>query len=119
MWNWLVSSLAVGASVVLYDGAALLRKRPILWDLAAAERLNVFGTSPKFLSACAQAGLRPGEAADLTAMRTLLSTGSPLNAEQFDWVYDAVKADVHLASISGGTDILGCFAGGAPTLPVR
>ena len=119
MWNWLVSALATGAAVVLYDGSPTYPGVQSLWTMAERLRVTHFGTSPKFLSACEKAGLRPGEAADLTAMRTLLSTGSPLNAEQFDWVYDAVKSDLHVASISGGTDLLGCFAGGAPTLPVR
>ena len=119
MWNWLVSSLASGAAIVLYDGSPLHPGPENLWRLAERHRITHFGTSPKFLSACEKAALRPAQTADLGAMRTLLSTGSPLNAEQFDWVYSAVATDVHLASISGGTDLIGCFAGGAPTLPVR
>ncbi len=119
MWNWLVSGLAAGAAIVLYDGSPTYPGVQTLWRLAGRHRITHFGTSPKFLAVCAKAGLRPAEAANLDVMQSLLSTGSPLNPDQFDWVYDAVKPDVHLASISGGTDILGCFAGGAPTLPVR
>ena len=119
MWNWLVSGLAAGATIVLYDGSPTYPGVQTLWELAARRAITHFGTSPKFLAACAKAGFRPSDSADLTAMRSLLSTGSPLNPDQFDWVYDAVKPDVHLASISGGTDLLGCFAGGSPTLPVR
>jgi acetoacetyl-CoA synthetase len=119
MWNWLVSALATGAAIVLYDGSPTYPGPAALWSLAERHGITHFGTSPKFLAACANAGLRPGDAVDLTTVRAVLSTGSPLNAEQFDWVYDAVSPDVHLASISGGTDLLGCFAGGAPTLPVR
>ena len=119
MWNWLVSGLAAGATIVLYDGSPTYPGVQGLWQLAERHRITHFGTSPKFLAACAKAGLRPRDAVDLSALRSLLSTGSPLNPDQFDWVYDSVKGDVHLASISGGTDLLGCFAGGAPTLPVR
>ena len=119
MWNWLVSTLASGATIVLYDGSPTYPGVQTLWSLAERTRVTHFGTSPKFLAACEKAGFRPRDSVDLGAMRTLLSTGSPLNPEQFDWVYDAVATDVHLASISGGTDLLGCFAGGAPTLPVR
>ncbi|MPZ74061.1 MAG: acetoacetate--CoA ligase [Nitriliruptorales bacterium] len=119
MWNWLVSSLASGAAIVLYDGSPTHPGAETLWRLAERHRITHFGTSPKFLSACENVGLRPSTAADLAGMRTLLSTGSPLNPEQFDWVYGNVGDDIHLASISGGTDLLGCFVGGVPTLPVR
>ena len=117
MWNWLVSSLATGAAVVLYDGAPLAPRPGILWEMAEAERLTVFGTSAKYLALCEKTGLEPGRR-DLTALRIILSTGSPLAGHSYDWVYGTVKRDVHLASISGGTDILSCFALGDPTGPV-
>ena len=119
MWNWLVSSLAVGATVVLYDGSPLPRGNPnALWDLAQAERLSVFGTSARWIALAEKAGLRPRETHDLSALRCILSTGSPLSPFGFDYIHRDVKADVHLASISGGTDIISCFALGVPTLPV-
>jgi acetoacetyl-CoA synthetase len=118
MWNWLVSALAVGATLVLYDGAPLLRKRPILWDMAAAERVTVFGTSAKWLALAEKEGLRPRESHDLSTLRSILSTGSPLAAHSYDYVYSRVKPDVRLSSISGGTDLISCFALGNPTLPV-
>jgi len=118
MWNWLVSNLALGATVITYDGAPMLRDRPILWDLVAQERLAVFGTSAKWLALAEKEGLVPGPQHDLSALRVILSTGSPLAAHSFDFVYQRVKRDVRLSSISGGTDILSCFAGGEPTLPV-
>jgi len=118
MWNWLVSSLAVGATVVLYDGAALSRRRTILWDMAAAERISVFGTSAKWLALGEKEGLRPVATHDLSALRAILSTGSPLADHSFDYVYRDVKPDVRLSSISGGTDIVSCFALGNPIGPV-
>jgi len=118
MWNWLVSSLAVGATVVLYDGAPLAPHTSILWDLAERERLTVFGVSAKYLALAEKEGLVPRETHDLSALRTLLSTGSPLAPSGFDYVYRDVKTDVQLASISGGTDIISCFALGNPTAPV-
>jgi len=118
MWNWLVSSLAVGATVVLYDGAALIRRRPILWDMAEAERISVFGTSAKWLALAEKEGLRPIATHDLSALRAILSTGSPLADHSFDYVYRDVKPDVRLSSISGGTDIISCFALGNPIGPV-
>jgi acetoacetyl-CoA synthetase len=118
MWNWLVSNLALGATLVTYDGAPVVRDRPILWDLVAQERLAVFGTSAKWLALAEKEGLVPGPQHDLSALRTILSTGSPLAAHSFDFVYRQVKRDVRLSSISGGTEILSCFAGGEPTLPV-
>jgi acetoacetyl-CoA synthetase len=117
MWNWLVSSLAVGATVVLYDGAPLTPPA-ILWDMAARERVTVFGTSAKYLALSEKAGLEPGRTHDLRSLRAVLSTGSPLAAHSFDYLYGKVKADVHLASISGGTDIISCFALGNPIGPV-
>ena len=118
MWNWLVSSLAVGATILLYDGAPILRGRPVLWDLAAAERVTIFGTSAKWITLTEKEGARPRETHDLSALRAILSTGSPLAGPGFDYVYDAVKRDVRLSSISGGTDIISCFALGDPTRPV-
>jgi acetoacetyl-CoA synthetase len=116
MWNWLVSALALGATVVLYDGAAMPDANPgILWDLAAQERIAVFGTSAKYLSLAEKRGLEPH---GLDALRTILSTGSPLADHSFDYVYRDVKADVCLSSISGGTDIVSCFALGNPMGPV-
>ncbi len=118
MWNWLVSVLASDAAVVLYDGSPTAPDAGALWRLAADTGVTHFGTSPKFLSACESLGLRPRDEADLSAVRAVLSTGAPLNPEQFDWVAYAV-GDVQLASVSGGTDIIGCFAAGVPVLPVR
>jgi len=118
MWNWLVSSLAVGATVVLYDGAALLSHRAILWDMAEAERITVFGTSAKWLALSEKAGLAPADSHDLSSLKSILSTGSPLAAHSYDYVYSRVKPDVRLSSISGGTDIVSCFALGNPIGPV-
>lgn len=118
MWNWLVSSLAVGAKVVLYDGAPLIRRRPILWDMAADERVTVFGTSAKWLALAEKEGLRPHQTHDLGPLKSILSTGSPLAEHSYDYVYDHVKPDVRLSSISGGTDIISCFALGNPIGPV-
>jgi len=118
MWNWLVSSLALGSTIILYDGAPFSPKNESLWDMAAAERITVFGTSAKYLAMCEKHGLAPAETHDLSALRTILSTGSPLANHSFDYVYSKVKPDVHLASISGGTDIVSCFAGGNPIAPV-
>jgi acetoacetyl-CoA synthetase len=118
MWNWLAASLAVGATVVLYDGAPLAPARDILWRLAAEERVTVFGTSAKYLALCQKEGLAPGRDFGLPALRAILSTGSPLAVHSYDYVYQHIKRDVHLASISGGTDIISCFALGNPTLPV-
>jgi len=117
MWNWLVSSLAVGAAVVLYDGAPLSPPE-ILWAMAARERITVFGTSAKYLALAEKEGLQPGRSHDLGALRAILSTGSPLAPASYDYVYRDIKADVHLASVSGGTDIISCFALGDPTGPV-
>jgi acetoacetyl-CoA synthetase len=118
MWNWLVSSLAVGATVMLYDGAPLLRRRQILWDMAADERITVFGTSAKWIVLAEKEGAVPRVTHDLRRLRAILSTGSPLAAHSFDYVYTSVKPDVRLSSISGGTDIVSCFALGNPIGPV-
>jgi acetoacetyl-CoA synthetase len=119
MWNWLASGLASGATLVLYDGSPFHPSPSALFDLAAAERVAIFGTSAKFLDAAAKAGVAPRRTHDLGAMRTVLSTGSPLLPEGFDYVYRDLKEDVHLASISGGTDIISCFVLGNPTAPVH
>ena len=118
MWNWLVSTLAVGATIVLYDGAPLLRGKTILWDMAEAEGITVFGTSAKWLALAEKEGLRPRETHNLSSLRSILSTGSPLVAHSFDYVYEHVKSDVRLSSISGGTDLISCFALGNPIGPV-
>ncbi|MEO7104402.1 MAG: acetoacetate--CoA ligase [Gemmatimonadaceae bacterium] len=118
MWNWMVSSLAVGATVVLYDGSPLQPAADVLWNLLQEERVTVFGTSAKFLALSEKAGLEPKTSHDLTSLRAILSTGSPLADHSYNYVYEQVKSDVHLASISGGTDIISCFALGNPTAPV-
>jgi acetoacetyl-CoA synthetase len=118
MWNWLVSSLAVGATVVLYDGAPLAPRAESLWDMAQEERVSVFGTSAKYLALAEKQGVEPARTHDLSALRAILSTGSPLAPPSFDYVYEKVKADVQLSSISGGTDIISCFALGNPAGPV-
>ncbi len=114
MWNWLVSALAVGATLVLYDGSPMVRKGALLWEMAAAARVTVFGTSAKFLSLSQKARISPARSHDLSALRTILSTGSPLAPQSYDYVYGDVKSDVCLSSISGGTDIISCFALGNP-----
>jgi acetoacetyl-CoA synthetase len=119
MWNWLVSGLASGATLVLFDGAPFCDEGRILWRMAEAEKVTVFGTSAKYLSALEKAGLRPKDEFDLPALRALLSTGSVLAPESFDYVYDAIGDDLQLSSISGGTDIISCFVLGNPVLPVR
>jgi acetoacetyl-CoA synthetase len=118
MWNWLVSGLACGATLLLYDGSPFYEDGGILWRIATEEKLTVFGTSAKFIAAQEKAGIRPGEESDLSSIRTILSTGSTLVPESFDFVYDAISKDVHLASVSGGTDIISCFVGGNPMKPV-
>jgi len=118
MWNWLVSGLAAGATLLLYDGSPTFGRGGILFDYAAAEGMTHFGTSAKFIDALAKLGLKPAATHRLPALRTMLSTGSPLAPEGFDYVYANVKADLCLSSISGGTDLVACFAGGAPILPV-
>ncbi len=118
MWNWLVGGLASGATLALYDGSPFYPDGNVIFDFVAEEQINVLGTSAKFIDAIAKAGLRPKETHDLSNVRTILSTGSPLNPEGFDYIYDAVSSSACLSSISGGTDIMGCFMGGNPTLPV-
>ena len=118
MWNWLASALASEATLMLYDGSPFALEGRILWDYAEKERIEVFGTSAKYIDACAKLGLEPAKTHDLSSVRSVLSTGSPLAPEGFDYVYARVKADVQLASISGGTDIISCFALGNPIGPV-
>jgi acetoacetyl-CoA synthetase len=118
MWNAVTSALAVDATIVLYDGSPLEPDPRVLWRMASEERLTVFGTSPRFLTTCEQAGIRPAQEFDLSNLRTVLSTGAPLNPQSYRYVYRDVKADVLLASISGGTDLMACFGGGCPILPV-
>jgi len=118
MWNWLVSGLAVGASLVLYDGSPFHPGPERLMDLVDAEAIKVFGTSAKYIAALEKAGVKPAQTHSLDSLQTLLSTGSPLAHESFDYVYRDIKADLCLSSISGGTDIVSCFALGNPTAPV-
>ena len=119
MWNWLASALASGAAAVLYDGAPMHPGADRLFDLVDEAQITLFGTSAKFIDACGNSGIRPAATHGLSSLRTITSTGSTLTAEGFDWVYANVKADVHLASISGGTDLCGCLVAGDPTSPVR
>ncbi len=118
MWNWLVTGLASGASLLLYDGAPTYPNANVLFDLADAEGMTVFGTSAKYIDALNKAGVKPAATHRLTALRTMTSTGSPLVPEGFDFVYRNIKKDLLLSSISGGTDIVSCFVLGDPTLPV-
>jgi acetoacetyl-CoA synthetase len=118
MWNWLVTALASEATLVLYDGAPLHPDPGILWRLAERERIRIFGTSAKYLSALEKAGFERPAHEGLPALRSILSTGSPLAPSSFDYVYRSIKADVQLASIAGGTDLISCFALGNPLLPV-
>lgn len=119
MWNWLVSSLACGATVLLYDGAPLYPEPGALWRIAEEEGITIFGTSARYLAIQEKQGVRPGRDFDLAPLRTILSTGSPLSPESFRYVYREIKRDVQLASISGGTDLNGCFALGNPLGPVH
>jgi acetoacetyl-CoA synthetase len=119
MWNWLVSALALGTTIVLYDGAPMPATEPaILWRMAEQERITVFGTSAKYLAALEKAGVRPRKQFALSRLRAMLSTGSPLAEHSYDFVYRDIAPRVQLASISGGTDIVSCFALGDPTGPV-
>jgi acetoacetyl-CoA synthetase len=118
MWNWLMSGLATGATLVLYDGSPFHPSGRVLFELAEREGIGIFGTSAKFLDAVAKAGIEPGSEFDLSELRAILSTGSPLLPESFDFVYQKIKSNLHLASISGGTDIVSCFVLGNPAAPV-
>ncbi|MGQ0793369.1 MAG: acetoacetate--CoA ligase [Deltaproteobacteria bacterium] len=118
MWNWLVSAIALGATVVLYDGSAFYPDAGALWRIADEEEITVFGVSARYIAAIQNEGLKPMEMCNLATVKTILSTGSPLLPQNFRYVYENVKGDVLLSSISGGTDLNGCFAAGGPTLPV-
>jgi len=118
MWNWLVSALASKATVMLYDGSPFYPGAKALWDFAEAEKFTLFGTSAKYIEALQKVGFSPKSGRNLEALRGMASTGSPLSAEGYDFVYSEIKDDLHLASISGGTDIVSCFVLGVPTLPV-
>lgn len=118
MWNWLTASLAVGATLVLYDGNPFYPDPEVLWRMAQDLRISIFGTSAGYLGALKNTGAKPGKNFNLDALRTVLSTGSPLSVEGFHYVYEEIKQDVQLSSISGGTDLNGCFALGNPMGPV-
>jgi len=118
MWNWLVSGLALGASLILFDGSPFHPRKTILFDIADEEDIEVFGASAKYYSACEKFEIKPISTHKLTSLKTILSTGSPLSHESFDYLYQQVKSSVCVSSISGGTDIISCFALGCPILPV-
>jgi acetoacetyl-CoA synthetase len=118
MWNWLASALASGATVILYDGSPFYPDGNVLFDYADAERISHFGTSPRFLDTLRKTEMRPQDTHDLSSVRVMLSTGSPLSSQTFQYVYEAIKSDIHLASISGGTDIVAGFVVGVPVKPV-
>ena len=118
MWNWLVSALASEATLLLYDGSPMFPNQNVLFDFADAEAMTLFGTSAKFIDSCAKLRSEPAKTHKLASLRTITSTGSPLVAESFDYIYRSIKQDVHLASISGGTDIVSCFVLGNPIAPV-
>ena len=118
MWNWLVSGLMMQSRVIVYDGNPFYPGPERLWQIAEAEKMTLFGTSAKYIDAVRKSGLKPASAFDLSHLRMLCSTGSPLSSEGFGFVYQAIKQDIQLASISGGTDIMGCFVLGCPTKPV-
>ena len=118
MWNWLTSSLALGATLVLFDGNPFHPHPGALWEMAQDQKISIFGTSAGYVAALQGAGVKPGQTYDLSALRTVLSTGSPLSIESFEFIYDEIKSDLQLASISGGTDLNGCFALGNPMAPV-
>ncbi len=118
MWNWLTCSLAVGATLVLFEGNPFHPHPGALWEMAQDESISVFGTSAGYLAALQNAGVTPGKSYDLSSLKAVLSTGSPLSVEGFEYVYSEIKEDLQLASISGGSDINGCFAGGNPMGPV-
>ena len=118
MWNWLTCSLAVGATLLLYDGNPFHPDPEALWKMAQDQKMTIFGTSAGYIAAVQNAGIRPGKDHDLSSLKALLSTGSPLSVEGFEFIYREVKEDLQLASISGGSDINGCFAAGNPMGPV-
>ncbi len=118
MWNWLISSLAVGATVILFDGAPFHPKADLFFDLIDIFQINIFGVGAKYLESCAKFHLEPNKTHSLSSLRTILTTGSPLLPSSFDYVYEEIKGDVQLSSISGGSDIVSCFVLGNPILPV-
>ncbi|OED38862.1 acetoacetate--CoA ligase [Chromatiales bacterium (ex Bugula neritina AB1)] len=118
MWNWLVTGLASGATLLLYDGSPFYPNGEVIFDFADETNMNILGTSAKFIDAVAKSDVRPAQTHQLASVRSILSTGSTLSPESFQFVYDHIKDDVCLSSVSGGTDILACFVGGNPTLPV-
>ncbi|MCZ6832054.1 MAG: acetoacetate--CoA ligase, partial [Gammaproteobacteria bacterium] len=118
MWNWLVSGLATGATLVLYDGSPFARRGKVLLNAIDAEGISIFGVGAKYIAALEKQRLKPRQSHELKNLRAILSTGSPLSHESFEYVYRDIKDDVCLSSISGGTDILSCFVGGCPVLPV-
>lgn len=118
MWNWLISSLQIGSKIFIYDGSPIYPNESLLWEKIEQEKISVFGTSPKFLSICEKSKLVPKNQFDLSSLRCVLSTGSPLSEDNFRWIYSNVKDDVQLSSISGGTDIISCFMLGNPIKPV-
>ncbi len=118
MWNWLVSSLFVGASIYLYDGNPAYPNLTNIWEKIEEDNINILGTSPKFLTTCQKSGLINSDKFKFSSLKTILSTGSPLSAENFEFVYNSIKKDIQLSSISGGTDIISCFVLGNPNLPV-
>jgi acetoacetyl-CoA synthetase len=124
MYHWLISGLASHAAIVLYDGAPIVKREDgldngVLWRIAQAANVTHFGTSPRYLASLAEADYAPGKQHDLRALRSVLSAGAPVSSEQFDWLYESVKRDMMFASISGGTEIIGCFVLGSPVHPVR
>ena len=118
MWNWLVSGLASGATLILYEVSPFYPDSSALLKCAAEEKINIFGVSAKYLDSLNKKNINPGKDYDLSSVRTILSTGSPLMPEGFDYVYKSISKNAQLSSISGGTGILGCFVGGNPNLPV-
>ncbi len=118
MWNWLLSSLAVGATIVLYDGNPVYPGADAMWELIQDKKITIFGTSASYINYLRRQEIRPGRDYNLSSLREISQTGSALSAEGFKYIYEAVKEDLHFNSISGGTDINGCFVAGSPTLPV-
>ena len=118
MWNWLITCLASKASIVLLDGSLFHPKPRYIFDLIDSEKITFWGTSAKYIEVIEKLKLEPKKTHSLKSLKTIASTGSPLSDESFNYIYNLVKDDVHLTSISGGTDIIGCFVQGNPNLPV-
>ncbi|MFL3007661.1 MAG: acetoacetate--CoA ligase [Candidatus Neomarinimicrobiota bacterium] len=119
MWNWLISALSIGSSIVLFDGGPFYPDNKKLWEIAEQLKITIFGTSAKYIDSCKESGLKPKDVFNLSKLKTILSTGSPLSNENFRYVYENIKSNVLLGSISGGTDIISCFALANPILPVE